>query len=104
MKKKAVPKPSNRTISGNVPGRFSDRVKEIVKKIPKGSVMTYREVATRAGNTRAVRAVGTIMAKNFDPTIPCHRIIKTDGTLGNYNRGGTEAKRRLLIKEGYMPQ
>lgn len=59
------------------------------------------EVAKRAGNRRAARAVGTIMKNNFDPAIPCHRVIRADGTLGDYNRGGSEAKRKILISEGY---
>lgn len=62
--------------------------------------MTYLQVAKRAGNAKAVRAVGSIMAKNFDLKIPCHRVIRTDGKIGNYNRGGTAAKRALLRKEG----
>lgn len=61
--------------------------------------MTYAEVANKAGNPRAVRAVGTILSKNYDPEIPCHRVIRSDGKIGNYNRGGTEKKREMLIKE-----
>ena len=79
---------------------FSEKVKEIVSKIPKGKVLTYKEVAKKAGNEKAVRAVGSIMAKNYDPKVPCHRVIHTDGKIGNYNRGGEKAKRALLIKEG----
>lgn len=81
---------------------FTEKVRDVVKKIPKGSVLTYQQVATRAGSPGASRAVGSIMAQNFDPDIPCHRVIRTDGTIGNYNRGGSEAKRKLLIKEGYL--
>lgn len=62
--------------------------------------MTYKQVALAAGSPRAYRGVGTLMAKNFDSKIPCHRVIRTDGTLGNYNRGGPKAKRALLKKEG----
>ena len=62
--------------------------------------MTYKEVAKRAGSPKAFRAVGSIMAKNFDSDIPCHRVIKSDGTLGNYNRGGATKKMTLLRKEG----
>ncbi len=57
--------------------------------------MTYGEVARRAGNPRAARAVGTIMRANYDPTVPCHRVVRSDGTLGGYNRG-VERKRELL--------
>ncbi len=81
---------------------FTEKVRDVVKKIPKGSVLTYRQVAARAGSHGASRAVGSIMAQNFDPDIPCHRVIRTDGTIGNYNRGGSEAKRKLLIQEGYL--
>jgi methylated-DNA-[protein]-cysteine S-methyltransferase len=80
---------------------FSKKVHTIVKGIAQGQVMTYQEVAIAAGNAKAARAVANLMAKNYDPSIPCHRVIRTDGTLGGYNRGGVEAKRALLIKEGY---
>ncbi len=80
---------------------FKDSVRAIVQKIPKGQVLTYKEVATRAGHPNAARAVANIMAKNFDPNIPCHRVIRSDGSLGGYNRGGTEVKRSILQKEGY---
>jgi O-6-methylguanine DNA methyltransferase len=79
---------------------FTERVREVVRKIPQGSVRTYKEVATKAGNPKAARAVAMIMSRNFDPKIPCHRVIRTDGGLGGYNRGGIEAKRKILIKEG----
>ncbi|MBI5004290.1 MGMT family protein [Candidatus Kaiserbacteria bacterium] len=78
---------------------FADKVRTIVGKIPRGKTMTYKEVATRAGNPRAARAVGAIMRKNYDPAIPCHRVIKSDGSMGGYNRGGAVVKERILIKE-----
>lgn len=80
---------------------FRDKVIEVVKGIPRGEVMTYGEVAEAAGNARAAREVGNIMSKNFDPSVPCHRVIKSTGEPGDYNRGGEEAKRALLEKEGY---
>lgn len=79
---------------------FTEKVKEIVSKIPKGSVMTYGAIAKLAGSPGASRAVGSIMAHNYDPKVPCHRVIRTDGKIGAYNRGGEKAKRALLIKEG----
>jgi methylated-DNA-[protein]-cysteine S-methyltransferase len=79
---------------------FSEKIKEIVSKIPKSSVMTYGAVAKLAGSPGAGRAVGTIMAHNYDPKVPCHRVIRSDGKIGAYNRGGEKAKRALLIKEG----
>ncbi|HVV15489.1 MAG TPA: MGMT family protein [Candidatus Paceibacterota bacterium] len=79
---------------------FAKKVRAVVAKIPKGQVMTYAMVAKKAGNAGAARAVGYWMSKNFDPKIPCHRVIRADGTIGNYNRGGEKAKRALLKKEG----
>ncbi len=80
---------------------FSDMVRDVVRDIPKGEVLTYGEVAKRAGSAGAARAVGNIMHDNYDPTVPCHRVIRNDGKIGNYNRGGSDAKRKLLEKEGY---
>ncbi len=71
----------------------------IVKKIPVGKVMTYKEVAIKAGHPHASRAVGSILATNFDPAIPCHRVIRSDGKMGGYNRG-IENKLTILKKEG----
>ena len=82
---------------------FSEKVHDVVSKIPKGRVMTYTEVAKKAGNAKAVRAVGNILAKNFDPKIPCHRVIRSDGGIGGYNRGAKN-KLAILIKEGALPR
>ncbi len=79
---------------------FKEKVLNIVRKIPKGKTMTYKQVAEKAGNQNASRAVGNIMAHNFLKDVPCHRVIKSDGTFGNYNRGGMKAKITLLKKEG----
>ncbi len=79
---------------------FTKRVLQTVESIPRGTVMTYAEVARRAGNPRAYRAVGSILRKNRDPNIPCHRVICSDGRLGKYNRGDAE-KEKLLRREGY---
>jgi O-6-methylguanine DNA methyltransferase len=78
---------------------FRDQVYEVVKAIPPGSVLSYKEVAAQAGRPKAYRAVGNILNKNFDPSIPCHRVIRSDGTTGGYNRGG-ENKIRILKSEG----
>ena len=80
--------------------KFSDRVRAVVKKIPRGEIMTYSEVAKKAGNAKAARAVANIMAANYDPEVPCHRVIRTDGNLGGYNRGGIAKKREILLAEG----
>ena len=79
---------------------FADKVRDVVRKIPKGKFMTYKEVATKAGNPKAARAVGAVMRSNYDETIPCHRVIRSDGSLGSYNRGGTLRKHEILKSEG----
>ena len=80
--------------------KFKQRVLKIVSKIPKGKTMSYAEVAKAAGNPNAYRAVGNIMHNNPDPKrVPCHRVIKSDGTVGGY-AGGTKKKIALLKKEG----
>jgi len=77
---------------------FREKVYSVVKKIPKGKVLTYKEVAISAGSPRAARAVGNVLNKNYDPEIPCHRVIRSDGKTGGYNRGA-EKKIELLKKE-----
>lgn len=79
--------------------RFKEKVHAVVKKIPKGKTLTYKEVARKAGKPLAYRAVGNILNKNHDPKIPCHRVIRSDGKAGGYNRGLT-AKRKILKSEG----
>lgn len=80
---------------------FTKRIYEIVSQIPKGEVMTYKEVAEVAGRPGAFRAVGTILSKNYDPNIPCHRVIRSDGKIGGYNRGERE-KRLTLERENVL--
>ncbi|MBU2613312.1 MGMT family protein [Patescibacteria group bacterium] len=80
---------------------FADRVREVVRNIPKGSTMTYAQVAAAAGRSKAYRAVGNILNRNFDPDIPCHRVIRSDGTPGGYNRGTTR-KVEILRSEGAL--
>jgi O-6-methylguanine DNA methyltransferase len=81
---------------------FREKVLAIVRKIPKGSVMTYGDVAREAGSPRAARAVGAVMKTNYDPTVPCHRVIRSNGIIGNYNRGGQRKKMALLRAEGAL--
>jgi O-6-methylguanine DNA methyltransferase len=70
-----------------------------VRRIPKGEVATYGEIARRAGRPGAARAVGNIMRDCDRPDVPCHRVIAAGGRLGGY--GGSEhVKRALLIAEG----
>ncbi len=75
--------------------KFKDRVLLVVAKIPKGKVLTYKEVAQKAGNTKSSRAVGNILNKNYNPKIPCHRVVRSDGKIGGYNRGRAEKIRKL---------
>jgi O-6-methylguanine DNA methyltransferase len=84
---------------------FKEKVLEVVKNIRKGQTLSYGEVSRRAGVAGAARAVGTIMSQNQDKNIPCHRVIKSDGSIGEYNglRGKTSGKQtkiNLLKKEG----
>lgn len=84
---------------------FSSKVIKIVSGIRKGETMAYKEVARRAGNSGAARAVGNILntyykhcAEAGRRKIPCHRVIRSDGKIGGYAKGEKE-KRRLLNKE-----
>ena len=79
---------------------FRDAVLAVVATIPKGQVLTYKQVATLAGSPNAYRAVGQLMKQNHAPNIPCHRVITSSGHIGHYNRGGTAKKRELLKNEG----
>jgi O-6-methylguanine DNA methyltransferase len=79
---------------------FKEKALDVVRKIPKGKVMTYSAVAGKAGNAKASRAVGNFMKNNYDLTVPCHRVVKSDGKIGDYNRGGKSAKIKLLRNEG----
>ncbi len=80
---------------------FRDRVLAVVRTIPRGSVMTYKEVAAAAGHPGAFRAVGSLMKANADPGVPCHRVVRSDLRPGVYNRaGGERTKARRLAGEG----
>ena len=80
---------------------FQLKVWNYLKKIPKGKVVTYLEVAKSIGKPKAFRAVANAIGKNpYPPKIPCHRVIKSDGSLGGYSgKGGINEKRRLLKLE-----
>jgi O-6-methylguanine DNA methyltransferase len=79
---------------------FATAVRAVVRSIKPGSVMTYKAVALAAGYPKAARAVANLLAKNYDQSIPCHRVICSNGSPGGYNRGGAEEKSRLLRMEG----
>ena len=77
---------------------FGKKVLKIVSKIPRGKTLNYKRVAELAGSPKAYRAVGNILNKNYNPTIPCHRVIRSNGKIGGYNRG-VKNKIKLLKKE-----
>ena len=82
--------------------KFQLKVWYYLKKIPRGSVKTYSQVAKDIGKPLAVRAVANAIGKNpYAPKIPCHRVIRSDGSLGGYSgKGGIKTKKLLLKKEG----
>ena len=84
--------------------KFQLKVWAFLKKIPKGSVKTYAQVAEGIGKPLAIRAVANAIGKNPYPNkIPCHRVIRSDGRLGGYSaKGGVKVKKKLLKKEGII--
>tara|TARA_Y100000022_G_scaffold173483_1_gene161002 strand:- start:185 stop:460 length:276 start_codon:yes stop_codon:yes gene_type:complete len=86
------------TLSGT---KFQIKVWNYLKKIPKGKVKTYKQIAKAIGMPKAARAVANACGKNpYAPKIPCHRVIRSDGGLGGYSgRGGIKQKLKLLRSE-----
>ena len=84
--------------------KFQIKVWNYLKKIPKGKVKTYLEVAKAIGNPKAFRAVANAVGKNpYPPKIPCHRVIRSNGSVGGYSgKGGSQEKRRLLKSENVI--
>ena len=82
--------------------QFQIKVWNYLRKIPRGSVKTYSQVAKGIGKPLAVRAVANAIGKNpYPPKIPCHRVIRSDGSLGGYSgKGGLKTKKFLLKREG----
>ncbi|MBI3273996.1 MAG: MGMT family protein [Candidatus Colwellbacteria bacterium] len=78
---------------------FCEKVYEMARRIPSGRVATYRAVAEAIGAPCAYRAVGNALSKNRDAHVPCHRVVRSDGDIGEYARG-REKKKKLLKKEG----
>lgn len=78
---------------------FTDKIYDLVRKIPRGKILTYKEVARLVGRPKAYRVVGNALNKNYDPKIPCHRVVRSDGKTGGYNRG-EKNKIKILKKEG----
>ena len=87
-------KPGYRT-----PSAFQAKVFEQVRKIPRGQTLTYKQVAELIGQPKSYRAIGNVLNKNMDPKVPCHRVIRSDGLPGGYNKG-LEEKIKILKKEG----
>ncbi len=82
---------------------FKQKVYSLAKQIPKGKVVTYGQLAKMAGSPGAARAVGMCMKVNPDPkTIPCHRVVASDGKLTGYAFGGVDTKKEILLKEGVL--
>ena len=81
--------------------KFQLKVWKYLKTIPKGKVKTYKQVAIAIRNPKSARAVANACANNpYAPKIPCHRVIRSDGSLGGYSgRGGIKQKLRLLRSE-----
>lgn len=84
------------------PTSFEQSIYDLLITIPAGSVLTYAQVAAAIGRPGATRAVGQALARNPHPVVvPCHRVVRTDGTLGGYSgEGGPAGKRALLEAEG----
>ena len=83
---------------------FQKKVFDFVRQIPKGQTVTYQQVAQRIGKPRAYRAVGNALNKNpfsfrLGGDVPCHRVIKSDGSIGGF-ASGSNKKLQLLKKEG----
>lgn len=81
---------------------FKQKVLDVVSKIPKGKFLAYKEVAEKAGNEKASRAVGNILMKNANKNIPCHRVVCSDGSVGSYNGLIGKDKTSILKSEGVV--
>lgn len=79
---------------------FSRSVFRVVSQIPKGKVLTYQEVARRIRKPKSARAVGNALAHNIYQDVPCHRVVRSNGSLGGYAFGGPKTKEKQLKEEG----
>ena len=84
--------------------KFQLKVWRYLSKIPRGKVKTYKEIAIYLKKPNSARAIANACSKNpYAPSIPCHRVIRSDGKLGGYSGfGGVKMKKKLLKKEGYL--
>ena len=94
-------RPSNNDFRGT---KFQKKVWNYLKTIRKGSVKNYKQVAIAINSPKSARAVANAVGKNpFAPKIPCHRVIRSDGSLGGYSgKGGVKTKKLLLKREGII--
>ena len=94
-------RPSNNDFKGT---KFQKKVWNYLKTIRKGTVKTYKQVAIGINRRKSARAVANAVGKNpFVPKIPCHRVIRSDGSLGGYSgKGGVKTKKLLLKREGII--
>ena len=95
----------NRTSNNDFRGtKFQKKVWGYLKTIRKGTVKTYKQVAIAINRPKSARAVANAVGKNpFAPKIPCHRVIRSDGSLGGYSgKGGLKTKKLLLKREGII--
>jgi len=94
-------RPSNNDFKGT---KFQKKVWNYLKTIRKGTVKTYKQVAIAINRPKSARAVANAVGKNpFAPKIPCHRVIRSDGSLGGYSgKGGVKTKKLLLKREGVI--
>ena len=94
-------RPSNNDFRGT---KFQKKVWNYLKTIRKGTVKSYKQVAIAINRPKSTRAVANAVGKNpFAPKIPCHRVIRSDGSLGGYSGiGGVKTKKLLLKREGII--
>jgi methylated-DNA-[protein]-cysteine S-methyltransferase len=94
-------RPSNNDFKGT---KFQKKVWNYLKTIRKGTVKSYKQVAIAINRPKSTRAVANAIGKNpFPPKIPCHRVIRSDGSLGGYSgKGGIKKKKKLLKNEGII--
>ncbi len=94
-------RPSNNDFRGT---KFQKKVWNYLKTIRKGTVKSYKQVAIAINKPKSSRAVANAVGKNpFAPKIPCHRVIRSDGSLGGYSgKGGLKTKKLLLKREGII--
>jgi len=97
---KRLPKISESISRNKCLTEFEKAVYKAILRIPRGEVRPYKWVARKIGKPGSARAVGNALNKNpYAPLVPCHRVIRSDGTIGGFAKGSAE-KRRLLIAEG----